>query len=64
MRKKIAKTFGFLCTFGVVLMIIANFLSDEYNYIVWWTGVVILGLSVIIYIVYGYLLLKIIKVDY
>lgn len=54
MRKKIAKIFGFLCVLGIVLMIFAaNFLSDEYNYIVWWIGVVILILSVIPYLCTG-----------
>ena len=49
MRKKIAKVFGFLCVIGGILMIIAQFLSEEYNYIVWGIGVVVLGLDVILY---------------
>lgn len=53
MRKKIAKIFGFLCVVGVICMIISNFLSDEYNYIIWWIGVVILVLSVIPYLCTG-----------
>ena len=53
MRKKIAKIFGFLCTAGIVCIIISNFLSDEYNYIVWGIGVAILWLSVIPYLCTG-----------
>lgn len=34
-------------------MIIAQFLSDEYNYIVWGTGVVVLGLNAILYLCTG-----------
>jgi len=53
MKKKLAKLFGFLCTLGVIFMIISSFLSEEYNYIVWGIGVVILWLSVIPYLCTG-----------
>lgn len=53
MRKKIAKASGFLCVIGGILMIIAQFLSDEYNYIVWGIGVVVLGLNAILYLCTG-----------
>ena len=53
MRKKIAKIFGFLCTLGVICLIVSSFLPEEYNYIVWAIGVGILWLSVIPYLCTG-----------
>lgn len=34
-------------------MIISSFLSEEYNYILWWIGVVILVFSIIPYLCTG-----------
>ena len=53
MGKKIAKIFGFLCTLGVILLIISNFLPEDYAYIPWGIGVIILWFSVIPYLCAG-----------
>lgn len=53
MRKRIAKVSGFLCVIGGILMIISDYVSDEYDYIVWGIGVVVLGLNAILYLCTG-----------
>ena len=53
MKNKFAKVFGFLCVIGAIMMIVADFLPDEYNYIVWGIGVVVLGFNAILYLCTG-----------
>lgn len=53
MKKKIAKFLWGLCIFGVILINISFFLSDEYNYIVFWIAIGILCFSIIPYLCIG-----------
>ena len=52
MRKTIAKISGALATLGAVAIVISQFV-DEYGYIPFWIGVVVLVLSGIAYLATG-----------